>query len=87
MPSLFDVLDGFISNVGDLVNDRAEIEERLQNTDEIHLYAESFDDGGRISEADAVRISKAGLEWVRSVNEGNGEWGRMRHEAMAALDD
>lgn len=86
MTFLFNVLDGFIENAGDLVNDRVVIEERLRDLDEIQSYAEACD-GPPISEADASRISAAGLEWVRNVNEGNGEWERFRHEAMAALDD
>lgn len=84
MSSLFDILDGFISNVGDLVKDRAEIETRLADLDEIEAYAEMA--GESIGEAEAERIRDAGLIWVRDVNYENGEWSRMRYEAEAALE-
>lgn len=80
---LFDVLDGFIENIGDIEQDRAEIEARLSDLDEVEAYAEAA--GRAISAAEAARIRDAGLAWVRDVNEGNGEWGRMRDEAKAAL--
>lgn len=83
MANLFNILDGFISNIGDFEKDRAEIEARLNDLDEIEAYAESA--GEDITTADAARIRDAGLAWVADVNDGNGEWVRYRGEAKAAL--
>lgn len=86
MSKLFTVLEGFISNVGDMVDDRASIEDRLRDTEEIQRYVEACG-GADLSPADAERLSAVGLEWVRQVNDGDGEWGLYRDQAKAALDD
>lgn len=83
MTNLFNILDGFISNIGDMIKDRAEIEGRLSELSEISAYAEAADEN--ISTEDAERIRDAGLAWIADVNEGNGEWGRYRGDAEAAL--
>lgn len=83
MSNLFNILDGFISNVGDMIKDRAEIESRLNDLNEIEAYAEASDEN--ISADDAMRIRDAGLTWVAAVNDGNGEWGSYRGQAEAAL--
>lgn len=85
MANLFNILEGFIRNIGDMIYDRAEIESHLNDLDEIRAYAEHACNQ-LITTDQAQRISSVGLEWVKEVNEGNGEWSRMRHEAEEALD-
>jgi len=85
MANLFNILEGFIRNIGDMIYDRAEIESHLNDLDEIKAYAEACNE--RISTADAARISDAGLAWVSNVNDGDGEWDRYRADAESALSD
>ena len=77
MPKLFEILDGIVSS--------DHVESTLGSVDEIVSYAESC--GENISYADAKRIAEVGKHWLHEQQHGNGEWNRMRHEAMRALDD
>lgn len=81
---LFPILDGIIDNAGDIINDRAAVETALEPSN-VDAYAENAM-GISLTSEQIARISSVGLEWVRSVNEGNGEWSRMRHAALEALD-
>lgn len=75
MSKLFKILDGIISS------DYAE--QTLESVDEVINYAESA--GEVISVAQAERIIGAGKNWLSDIENGNGEWGRMRGEAKEAL--
>lgn len=83
--TLFEILDGIISNAGDMIDDRAAVEVALQ-PGEIDAYAFNALDIS-LSTEQAARISSVGIEWVRKVNDGDGEWGGYRNTAQAALDD
>jgi hypothetical protein len=39
-----------------------------------------------ITISEAMRIQSVGKTWLYEMDNGNGEWSRMRHEAMAALE-
>lgn len=81
---LFEILDAVIDNAGDMIKQREAVEAAL-TPESVEEYA--FDAMGIALTTDqAQRISSVGLEWVKQVNEGNGEWGRMRHAAMDALE-
>lgn len=80
----FHILEGIVDAAGDMIDDRRAVEAAL-SVESVQAYAESALDTP-LSTADAEKIRAAGLEWVRSVNEGAGEWSRYRHEAQAALD-
>lgn len=82
---LFAILDGIIDNAGDMINDRAAVETALEPSN-VDAYAENAM-GISLTSEQIARISSVGLEWVRNVNEGNGEWSSMRYAAQAALDD
>jgi len=77
MADLFNILDG--------INSSDYADETLLSTSAIADYAEAC--GATISEDDARRIQKAGVHWRDEQKNGNGEWSRMRHEAMQALED
>ncbi|MGK8437257.1 hypothetical protein ACRS3X_07885 [Ectopseudomonas hydrolytica] len=81
---LFKILDAVIDNAGDMLKQRAAVEEALTE-DAIEAYAENAMDI-TLTASQAQQISRVGLNWVKQVNEGNGEWSRMRHEAQEALD-
>lgn len=86
MADLFNILEGFIeANGPDMLKDREAVEAALRDTDAIDRYAEFGCNCGLSVDA-AERISSVGLAWLRDVNEGNGEWDRMRREAQAALE-
>lgn len=75
---LFSVLDGII--------DSDHASESLASVEAVQEYA--F--GGMdmvLSDEEAARIVEVGRKWVGEMEKGNGEWSRMRHEAMAALSD
>jgi len=82
---LFPILDGIVSGAGDMIHDRADVEAALEPSN-IDAYAENAM-GISLTREQVARISSVGLEWVRNVNEGNGEWSGMRHTAQAALDE
>ena len=77
MSTLFKILDG--------INSSDYADQTLLSTRDIESYADAC--GETISEDDARRIQKAGLHWRDEQKNGNGEWSRMRHEAMSALED
>lgn len=75
MSTLFDILDGIIES--------DEGSETLADTDLIVNYAEAA--GENISYEDADKIQAAGRQWLADIENGNGEWSRMREEAKQAL--
>lgn len=77
MANLFEILDGIIA-------DKEFREENLNDLDAIQNYAESM--GENISLEQAARIQSAGKKWLEDQENGNGEYSRMRHEAMESLD-
>lgn len=79
MNSLFNILDGIVS-------DRENTEENLSSASAVMAYAENGC-GVDISEAQAEKIMAVGKNWLHEIKNGNGEWSRMRHEAMAALEE
>jgi len=76
MNRLFLILDG--------INSSDCADETLRSTSQIADYAEAC--GESITEDEARKIQKAGLQWRDEQVNGNGEWSRMRHEAMDALE-
>jgi len=76
MANLFQVLDGICAS------DFAD--ETLASTDEVIDYAEAM--SVQLSRSDARRIQAVGQDWRANQVHGNGEWSRMRHDAMAALE-
>lgn len=76
MIRLFSILDGIIES--------GYAADTLASTDAVINYAESC--GESITDSDAKRIIEAGKKWLDEQKNGNGEWSRMRHEAMAALE-
>lgn len=76
MADLFKILDG--------INGSEFADSTLANLDDIINYAEAA--GESISQDEAKRIQLAGVEWREAQANGDGEWSRMRHEAIAALD-
>lgn len=82
---LFKILDAVIDNAGDMIKQRAAVEEAL-TPESIDEYADNAM-GINLTTEQANKISRVGLNWVKQANEGNGEWSRMRHEAQEALDD
>ena len=76
MANLFNILDG--------INDSDFAEQTLSSIDEIQRYAEAM--GEEISEDQAIRIQSVGKKWRDDVENGNGEWDRMRHDAEKALE-
>ncbi len=74
MRALFETLEGIIES--------DYTEQTLSNLDDIVEYADSD-----IDFDDAKKIQTVGLKWLDDMENGNGEWSRMRHEAKAALDD
>lgn len=81
MTQLFNVLDSIISahEFG-----HADTITTLSNTDDIIGYAEAA--GVSISDGQAERISKVGLEWINSVENGSGEWSQYRDDAKDKMD-
>ncbi len=77
MTKLFEILNG-------ICDQKEYRDQNLASLKSIICYAEAS--GQDISEDDARRIQKVGLKWLHEQEHGNGEWSRMRHEAMAALD-
>jgi len=77
MVDLFNILDG--------INSSDSADETLHSVRDIESYADAC--GESITEDDARRIQKSGLHWRDEQKNGNGEWSRMRHEAMAALEE
>lgn len=76
MKTLFDILDGIFSS--------AEKDEYLSSPDSIISYAE-LTMGVSIEQDFAESIIRVGKKWIDSVNNGNGEWSRMREEAKELL--
>ena len=76
MVDLFKILDG--------INSSGYADENLSSLSSIVSYAEAG--GEAISKDEARRIQKVGQRWRDEQQNGNGEWSRMRHEAMAELD-
>ncbi len=77
MTTLFDVLDG--------INSSGYVEENLCGVDQVKLYAESM--GLNLTASQAEKIISVSKKWTDEVANGNGEWGRFRHEAEAALHE
>ena len=78
MANLFEVLDG--------INSASEFADaNLASIDAIKSYADACEIS--ITDEQAAQIQQAGQKWRAEQNTGNGEWGRMRHEAMSALED
>jgi hypothetical protein len=77
MNKLFRILDGIINS------DYAD--ENLSTPDSVIAYAESA--GDVISYAQAEKVIAVGSAWRKEIEEGNGEWSRMREEAKEALSD
>jgi len=77
MNKLFKILDG--------INSSDYADQTLADINAIETYAEAG--GESISEADAKRIQAVGQKWRDEQKNGNGEWSRMRHDAISALDD
>ena len=82
MTSLFEILDGIVDVDG--INSENTIT-ALNDIEYIKDYASNGLDM-HITDQEATRISAAGLRWIDEVKNGNGEWSRMRHEAMRALE-
>lgn len=76
MKTLFDILDGIFCS--------AEKDEYLSSPDSIISYAE-LTMGVSIEQDFAESIIRVGKKWIDSVNNGNGEWSRMREEAKELL--
>ncbi len=77
MANLFAILDG--------INSSDCADETLANLDWIIAYADACNE--TITSAEAARIATVGIYWRDQQTNGNGEWGRMRDDAMDALDD
>lgn len=78
MADLFKILDGIVA-------DKEFRQENLSDVEMIQNYAEAM--GQEISIKDAKRIQQVGKNWLQEQESGNGEWSRMRQDAMAALDE
>lgn len=81
--NLFPILDAIIDSAGDMLRDRSSVEAALEPGN-VDAYAENAM-GISLSRDQVARIISVGLEWVQAVNEGNGEWSRMRADAQEAL--
>jgi len=77
MANLFEVLDGINS-------DSEFADANLASIDAIQTYAEACEIS--ITDEQATLIQQVGQKWRADQENGNGEWSRMRHEAMAALE-
>ena len=77
MANLFNILAG--------INSSDYADQTLASKREIILYAEAMDE--TIDEGQALRIQKAGVMWRDEQKNGNGEWNRMRQDAISALED
>jgi len=75
MASLFTVLDGI--NASDFAD------ETLASPEAVLRYAQAMDT--QLSARDVRRIQAIGQAWRINQQHGNGEWSRMRHDAMSAL--
>lgn len=75
--ALFYIMDG--------IRDSDYATETLASIDEIERYAESV--GTTISKYQALPIQEIGQAWIAEIQDGNGEWSRMREDARAALAD
>ena len=75
---LFEILDGIVSS--DYCT------ETLSSVDEVKAYAENGCEV-QITDAQAEKIIEVGLRWLDERENGNGEWSRMRHAAIAALEE
>lgn len=73
---LFNILDGIIGS--EYKN------EILADTVQIQDYAAACEE--EITIGEAKKIQSVGRTWLHEMDNGNGEWSRMRHEAMAALE-
>ena len=80
MNRLFKILDGIVDSSNDFTN------EILADAELVIEYAEHGCDE-LISQDDAERIIEVGIKWLHDQENGNGEWSRMRHEAITALED
>jgi hypothetical protein len=73
---LFEILDGIVSS--------DYCEENLSSVENVKAYAENGCDV-HITDAQAKKIIEVGKKWLYERENGNGEWSRMRHEAIEAL--
>lgn len=71
---LFNILEGALTAY-----------DRLPNQQELCDYSENGC-SYILSDAEADKILEVGKKWVAERENGNGEWSRMRHEAISALE-
>lgn len=73
-------------NILDAIRNSDYEKENLINTDAVCDYAEN---GMNIyiSKDQALKIIKVAKKWAFDIENGNGEWSRMRHEAKKALSE
>lgn len=76
MADLFGILEGIVA-------DKDYRDENLNSADAVVSYAEAC--GETITREEAEKIMSVGKKWLHDQEHGNGEWSRMRHEAMNAL--
>jgi len=76
---LFNVLDGIVDSSNDYTD------EIINDIKSIIDYADSCSES--ITEEEAKKIQIVGKKWINDQDNGNGEWSRMRHEAIASLED
>ena len=74
---LFEILDGALSS-----DDGAS----GLTVERVTAYAENGL-GVSITKAHVEKIIKVGKDWINERENGNGEWSRMRHDAMNALEE
>lgn len=74
---LFEILDGV------LLSDEGA---KGLTVDHVTAYAENGV-GVSITDAQAKKIVNVGKKWISEQENGNGEWSRMRHDAMNALEE
>jgi hypothetical protein len=75
--NLFQILDSII--------DTDQAKETLADVNQIISYAEHGSDMD-ISLDEAQRIQRAGCHWLHEMDNGNGEWCRIRREVEAMLE-
>ena len=78
MNKLFEILDGIISS--------DYTEENFSAPANVQDYAE-HGCGYLISLEEAQKIIEVGREWLDAIENGNGEWSRMRYEAQEKLEN
>ena len=77
--TLFDVLGGIIDSGFTLIFS----EKVLSKSEHVIAYAEGC--GVDVNNDQAESIIRVGRHWLNQIENGNGEWSRMREEAKAAM--